>query len=317
MINREIVRLKVVQLAYANHKNCDKDFDAAMKELAFSLSKAYDLYHYLLLLITNVTDYAEKKYESLTERFKTIGSTEMPNPKFVKNRFAAQLAINEQLCQFEENRQNHKWTEAEDVIRGLYKQIVESEIYKEYMDSEEDSYEADREFWRKAYKQIVANDENAENALEEWSLYWNDDKTIIDTFVLKTIKRFTEPAGASQPLLPAYSEDEDKEFAGKLFQYVISYRKDYDELIKMCNKNWDMERVAVMDLVIMECALAEILNFPSIDVCVSLNEYINIAKVYSTPQSSGYINGILDAIVKKLKKEKKLDPNKLVNFKRK
>ena len=241
----------------------------------------------------------------------------MPNPKFVKNRFAAQLAINEQLCQFEENRQNHKWTEAEDVIRGLYKQIVESEIYKEYMDSEEDSYEADREFWRKAYKQIVANDENAENALEEWSLYWNDDKTIIDTFVLKTIKRFTEPAGASQPLLPAYSEDEDKEFAGKLFQYVISYRKDYDELIKMCNKNWDMERVAVMDLVIMECALAEILNFPSIDVCVSLNEYINIAKVYSTPQSSGYINGILDAIVKKLKKEKKLDPNKLVNFKRK
>ena len=166
MINREIVRLKVVQLAYANHKNCDKDFDAAMKELAFSLSKAYDLYHYLLLLITNVTDYAEKKYESLTERLKTIGSTEMPNPKFVKNRFAAQLAINEQLCQFEENRQNHKWTEAEDVIRGLYKQIVESEIYKEYMDSEEDSYEADREFWRKAYKQIVANDENAENALE-------------------------------------------------------------------------------------------------------------------------------------------------------
>ena len=134
---------------------------------------------------------------------------------------------------------------------------------------------------------------------------------------MKTIKRFTEPAGASQPLLPAYSEDEDKEFAGKLFQYVISYRKDYDELIKMCNKNWDMERVAVMDLVIMECALAEILNFPSIDVCVSLNEYINIAKVYSTPQSSGYINGILDAIVKKLKKEKKLDPKKLVNFKRK
>lgn len=306
MINRELVRLKVVQLAYADYKNGDKQFESSMKELTFSLSKAYDLYHYLLLLITNVTDYAEKKHESLTERLKSIGSKELPNPKFVKNRFAAQLASNMQLCQFEENRQNHKWTEAEDVVRGLYKQITESDIYAAYMDAEEDSYEADREFWRKVYKRFICNNETIDGVLEEWSLYWNDDKDIVDTFVLKTIKRFVEANGEKQPLLPAYSEDEDKEFAGKLFHSVLSSKQQYEELIRQNTKNWDFSRIAVMDLVIMECALAEILNFPTIEVGVTLNEYLNIAKVYSSPKSTGYINGMLDNIVRRLKAENKL-----------
>lgn len=306
MINREIARLKVVQLAYADFKNGGKQMDAAMKELMFSLSKTYDLYHYLLLLITNITDYAEKKYESLAERLKDIDCKELPNPKFIKNRFVAQLAANEQLTKFEENGKNHKWTEAEDVIRGLYKQITESDIYACYMDSSDDSYAADREFWRKAYKRFICYNEAIDNVLEEWSLYWNDDKEIIDTFVLKTIKRFDEANGAAQPLLAASSEDEDKEFAGKLFRCVFDSKSEYEELIRRNTRNWDFSRIAVMDLIIMECALAELLNFPTIEKSVTLNEYINIAKVYSSPKSAGYINGMLDSIARRLKQENKL-----------
>ncbi len=298
--------MKVVQLAYADYKNGGKQFDAVMKELTFSLSKTYDLYHYLLLLITNVTDYAEKKYESLATRLKDIDCRELPSRRFINNRFAVQLAENKQLAEFENKRQNHKWTEAEDVIRGLYKQITESDLYACYMDSGEDSYEADRGFWRKAYKRFICNNDAIDSALEEWSLYWNDDKEIIDTFVLKTIKRFAEANGADQPLLAAYSEDEDREFAGKLFQSVLSSREQYEELIRQSTKNWDFSRIATMDLIIMECALAEIIHFPTIEISVTLNEYINIAKIYSSPKSAGYINGMLDTIVRKLKQENKL-----------
>ena len=306
MINRELVRIKIVQLAYANYKNPGKSLDAAMKELAFSLSKSYDLYHYLLLLITNVTDYAEKRYDSLTEKLKKIQSDEFPSPRFVKNRFAIQLEENEQLTKFDNNGKIHKWTEAEDVIRGLYKQITESDIYEEYMSAKEDSYNADREFWRKAYKKFICNNDAIDAALEEWSLYWNDDKEILDTFVLKTIKRFDEANNGQQALLPAYSSDEDREFAEKLFTCVWEHHEEYEELISQSTKNWDFSRIAAMDLVIMDCALAEIVNFPTIDISVSLNEYINVAKIYSSPKSANYINGMLDRIAHNLIDEHKL-----------
>ena len=306
MINRELVRLKVVQLVYADYKNQGKTLDAAMKELTFSLEKAYDLYHYLLLLITNVTDYAQKRYDSLSKRLRDIQSSELPNPRFVNNKFATQLNENEQLCKFDENKKHHQWVEAEDIIRNLYKQIVESDIYQAYMAETEDLYDSDREFWRKIYKKFICNNDAINQVLEDWSLYWNDDKDIVDTFVLKTIKRFKPENGAQQPLLPAYSEDEDNEFADKLFQSIRLHREEYEELIKQNTRNWDFSRIVVMDVVIMVCALAEIMNFPSIGINVTLNEYINIAKIYSSPKSGSYINGMLDHIVKKLKEENKL-----------
>lgn len=306
MINRELVRLKVVQLVYADYKNEGKSIDTAMKELAFSLSKSYDLYHYLLLLITEVTDYAQKRYESLNERLAKIGSSDVSNRRFIENRFAAQLNENKQLREFAENAKTHSWTDAEDVVRKLYKDITESDIYKEYVVSEEDDYNADREFWRKIYKKFICHSDNIDGVLEEWSLYWNDDKEIIDTFVLKTIKRFEEKSGADQPLLPAYSTDEDSDFAAKLFEAVLLHRGEYEDMIRHNTKNWDFNRIATMDVVIMTCALAEIMNFDSISINVTLNEYINIAKIYSSPKSAGFINGMLDHIVRNLREENRL-----------
>jgi N utilization substance protein B len=145
--------------------------------------------------------------------------------------------------------------------------------------------------------------------LEEQSLYWNDDKEIVDTFVLKTIKRFDQAQGSEQPLLPEFKDEEDKEFAGRLFRRTIQNETYYRNLISENTQNWDFERVAFMDVIIMQCAIAEILSFPNIPISVSLNEYVEIAKLYSTLKSGAFVNGTLDGIVKKLKKEGKLNKN--------
>ncbi len=303
MINRELIRLKVVQLVYADYKNEGKSVDDAMKELVFSLSKAYDLYHYLLLLITEITDYGRRRYDSLNERLKAIDSEDTSKARFVNNRFAALLAENKQLYDFFEKPETHKWLEQEGLVKKLYKQISESKLYEDYMALQEDSFETDREFWRKAYKQFICNNEDVESALEEWSLYWNDDKDVVDTFVLKTIKRITENDDKNQPLLPAYSADEDREFAGRLFEAALIHHDEYENLIRNASRNWDFERIAVMDVVIMICALAEIFTFPAIPVSITLNEYIELAKVYSSPRSAGFVNGLLDHIVKRLRTE--------------
>lgn len=148
-----------------------------------------------------------------------------------------------------------------------------------------------------------------DEVLEDQSLYWNDDKEIVDTFVLKTIKRFDPKNGDKQELLPEFKDEEDQEFARRLFRRTILNADYYRHLISEGSKNWDLNRVAVMDVVIMQIALAEILSFPNIPVNVSLNEYVEIAKLYSTPKSGGFINGTLDGIVNQLKKENKLTKN--------
>jgi N utilization substance protein B len=145
--------------------------------------------------------------------------------------------------------------------------------------------------------------------LEEQSLYWNDDKEIVDTFVLKTIKRFDEKQGPKQSILPEFKDEEDREFASRLFRRTIQNEDYYRHLISENTKNWDIERVAFMDVVIMQCALAEILSFPNIPISVSLNEYVEIAKLYSTSKSGSFVNGTLDGIMKQMKKEGKLNKN--------
>ena len=177
------------------------------------------------------------------------------------------------------------------------------------MASETSSYEEDRELWRKLYKNIIFNNIELDQVLEDQSLYWNDDKEIVDTFVLKTIKRFDEKNGAKQELLPEFKDEEDQDFARRLFRRTILNADYYRHLISENTKNWDLDRVAFMDVVIMQIALAEILSFPNIPVSVSLNEYVEIAKLYCFPKSGGFINGTLDGIVNSLKKENKLTKN--------
>lgn len=308
MINRVLIRLKIVQIVYAYYQNGGKNLDTAEKELFFSLSKAYDLYNYLLLLMVEVTKQANKRLNAAKNKLVPTKEELFPNTKFVENRFIAQLEVNKQLLEFS-NNQKKTWENEADFVKTLCDKILESDIYKEYMASETSSYEEDRELWRKLYKNIIFNNIELDQVLEDQSLYWNDDKEIVDTFVLKTIKRFDEKNGAKQELLPEFKDEEDQDFARRLFRRTILNADYYRHLISENTKNWDLDRVAFMDVVIMQIALAEILSFPNIPVSVSLNEYVEIAKLYSTLKSGGFINGTLDGIVNSLKKENKLTKN--------
>ena len=308
MINRVLIRLKIVQIVYAYYQNGGKNLDTAEKELFFSLSKAYDLYNYLLLLMVEVTKQANKRLNAAKNKLVPTKEELFPNTKFVENRFIAQLEVNKQLLEFS-NNQKKTWENEADFVKTLCDKILESDIYKEYMASETSSYEEDRELWRKLYKNIIFNNIELDQVLEDQSLYWNDDKEIVDTFVLKTIKRFDEKNGAKQELLPEFKDEEDQDFARRLFRRTILNADYYRHLISENTKNWDLDRVAFKDVVIMQIALAEILSFPNIPVSVSLNEYVEIAKLYSTPKSGGFINGTLDGIVNSLKKENKLTKN--------
>ena len=296
MINRVLIRLKVIQVIYAYYQNGGKNLEAAEKELFYSLSKAYDLYKYLLLLMIEVTQFADRRIDNRRHKLRPTAEDLNPNTRFIDNAFMAQLMQNVQLEEFRAN-QKRTWDDEGDFVKHLFERIEETKAYQEYMAKDTLSYEDDRELWRKLYRSTIAQNQEIDEILEEQSLYWNDDKAIVDTFVLKTIKRFEPENGAEQELMPGYKDDEDKEYARKLLRTAMVDNA----------KNWDMERFAFMDILIMQVALAEIMSFPSIPVSVSLNEYVEIAKMYSTPKSGGFINGMLDNIVSQLRGENKLN----------
>jgi len=307
MINRILIRIKVLQIVYAYCQKNDA-LNGAEKELTRSLQKSHDLYHSLLLLITVLTNTEQKRIDSLKYKFLLREEDRRPNLRLANNRFSEQLRTNETLEKFV-NRNGIFWiNDDHSFIRNLLNSILKSDFYKEYIDSD-DTYENDREFWRKVFKNIILENTELPDILEEKDIYWADDLDIIGTFVLKTIKRFDPKKGTKQELLPMFRDEEDHRFAVQLLHRSILEYEENAELISRQIKNWDLERIASIDLFIMQIALAEIKNFPSIPVNVSLNEYIDLARYYSTPKSGVFINGILDGIVAELKNERKLLKN--------
>lgn len=308
MINRILIRIKVLQIVYSYYQTENKDLKAAESELLFSLRKSYDLYHYFLLLIVELTNLQRRIIDTKKNKFMPSQEELNPNTKFIDNRFAMQVAQNLQLQKY---CSEHAivWEADDNFVKSLLDTILTSDIYAEYLASEDNSFENDREFWRKVFKQFICNNEFVTDYLEDKSIYWNDDIEIVQTFVLKTIKKFEEEKGADFELLPMFRDIEDHQFAVKLFRQSIVKGSDYKERINKHIKNWEAERIATMDLVIMQVAIAELISFPSIPISVTFNEYIDSAKHYSTPKSSTFINGILDTVVKELKNENLLFKN--------
>ena len=304
MINRELIRIKAVQLTYAYFQNGNRNIDNAEKELLFSLSKAYHLYNTLLLLIVAITKMARKHYDIASAKAEREGK-ELPSDKFAFNKFAVQLEENRQLQEFAEG-QDDVWSDKVETVKNLYLQIEKSEEYQEFIESSEDDYETHREVWRKLYKHFIQNNDELDATLEEISLYWNDDKEVVDTFVLKTIKRFDPANKRNQELLPEYTDEDDKEYAQKLFRATILNADQYQRYMTEASRNWDFSRLAYMDVVIMQLAIAEMMTFPNIPVNVTINEYVGLAKLYSTPRSGSYINGMLDTIARHLIETHKL-----------
>lgn len=298
MINRKLIRVKIVQLTYAYYQNGHHNMDTAEKELLFSLSKAYDLYNYLLGLIVAITQEERRRVDIATRRAEREG-TETPSLRFAFNKFATQLEENKQLNLFMEDKKM-SWENDVEAVRKLCDQIEQSPLYQEYMMSDAEDYETDRELWRRIYRTLIQGNEDLDAILEEKSLYWNDDKEIVDTFVLKTIKRFDPANKADQELLPEYDDTEDREYALKLFRSTILNADTYQRYMSETSRNWNFSRLAYMDVVLMQIAIAEMLTFPNIPISVTINEYVDLAKLYSTPKSGGYINGMLDAIARHL-----------------
>ncbi len=314
MINRELIRLKIVQVVYAYYVNEGKAIETTEKELFHSLSQSYELYQQLLLLIISIHNVAIQSVEAQKARAKMMNEGAEVSTKFADNRFAAQLKENEQLLKYRENLRN-PWLEEEDWLRRLYNNITLRDFYTDYMASKEGSYEEDREVWRKIYRNVLCNNDELDDILEGRNLYWNDDKAIIDTFVLKTIRRFQEENGSRQELLPEFNSEDDKVFASTVLRNALENADYYHKLISEQTKNWELNRIARMDLVIMQVALAEIMSVPDIPVSVSINEYVEITKAYSTPRSGAYVNGMLDATFKRLTREGKIADKTMENNK--
>lgn len=299
MINRTLIRLKVVQMMYAYYLDEGKSTANAEKELQKSLDKAFNLYNYSLLLIPAITDYAARRLEEREAVNRAAHVDTVLSHRFVDNRFVQVLRSNHDLQRYVEE-EKLSWNNEVPYLKSVYEKIVESDFYKEYMEKDSVTFDEERELWRLIYKRIISKDEDFDEVLEEQSLYWNDDRLVVDTFVLKTIKHLAEDGGSEQPLEQAYKDEEDHLYALNLFRYSIKYGEQYRDLISRNIQNWEFNRLAYMDIIIMQTAIAEMKNFPNIPISVTINEFVEIAKWYSTPRSSAYVNGVLDSISKRI-----------------
>ena len=305
MINRVLLRIKILQIVYAYYKGHSASVALAEKELFYSVEKTYELYFHLLQLAVEVTNYASNKIDARKNKLRPSDDDLNPNTRFVDNSFVTQLSKNVQLQNYiKENKIS--WDNNQDTVKTVYELVAASDSYVEYMSAEKADYAADKDIWRKIYKKIILQSEEFSDSIEDQSIYWTDDLEIVISFIIKTIKKFDLVNGVDQPLLPMFKDEEDAEFAGKLLKNSLEKEKEYRKMIDSHTNNWELDRIAFMDIIIMQTALAEIMTFPTIPVNVTLNEYIEISKNYSTDRSATFINGVLDNIVKELKAENKL-----------
>lgn len=307
MINRELIRLKVLQIAYAYYQNDEKNVMSSEKELFFSMSKTHELYLKLLALIVALHKDACRRLEIMKNSQARVYQPISELERFTGNLFAKQLAENEQLCSFLENESN-RWDIDTEFVIHLFNMITESEVYQKYVYyiKNEHDYSEDKEIWRKIYKLFIEQNEDLDAILEEKCLYWNDDKEIVDTFVLKTINRFNQENGASQPLIAGGIDDDDKEFAQILFRNAIKNEEEYKGYMSEVSKNWDLSRLAFMDTIIMQIAIAEMINCPNVPLSVTIDMYVELAKLYSTDKSWMFVNGMLDQIARNLIERRKI-----------
>lgn len=290
---------------YASRDNIDD----ALKTLDLSMRRARDLYFRLLILPAELVRMRENQLEDNRNKYIPSAEDLNPNMRFVDNAFVRQVEANEDIRKYCETN-GVSWLPAHrQLLESLLKKILDSDLYSEYMDFPATDFNTDTEFWRNVLKQIILHDEDFLEALETESVFWNDDLEIIGTFVLKTMKRFGELKGPDEsPVLPMFKDEEDARFGKILFSDVVKnkdvYRRYIDDAVHA--EKWDSDRLAFMDVVITMTALSEILNFPKIPLVVSINEYIEIAKSYSTSKSGAFVNGLLFTITENLRADGKL-----------
>ncbi|MBO4250675.1 MAG: transcription antitermination factor NusB [Paludibacteraceae bacterium] len=307
MINRVMVRTRVIQTLFAYYKDGDKTLHTVHKELRKSFADTYDLYFVLLDFANELTAYAQKQLEEQRGRARATHSDWTANKRFVNNRLAQQLFDNRAL-RTRMQEQHLAWDSGMTAVMEIYRQLVDSDFFRKYMESPVDNYEEDKKLWRQIYQYLLTDSETLLDALDEMEVVldkanWTTDADVIVSYVIKTIKRFKEDSTPDMPLLEMFDSNEEEQFAIDLLDKAIEGHEQYERLINAHLKGWDADRIADMDRVLVEAALAEILNFEDIPLTISLNEYIELAKTYSGDKSYMFVNGILTEILREMKED--------------
>lgn len=303
MLNRRHLRIKVLQALYAFSQSNNDNLVAGEKELLHSINKMYDMYIYFLLIFEEFPRFANLRIEEAKRKRIPTEEDLNPNLKFVNNLFIQQLIENRPLHNAaKEEKVNWVGDVEQDLLKKMFNYVRDTEFFNLYMESEENSYKEDKEFVIQLFKKEICNFELLHNFFEEKSIYWGDDVDHVCSMVIKTLKSFKEGEGEFQPIMDLYKEDEE-DYVRTLFRKTVLNDKENEEMIAKYTKNWESDRLAKMDILLMKLAITEAKEFSSIPLKVTLNEYIEISKFYSTPKSNGFINGVMDKIFGDLKKD--------------
>lgn len=306
MINRRLLRIKVVHILYAHFRNSGNSIQQAESELTLSIEKAYDLYHYLLYLLVEVADFAEEKIDTARNKHRPTEADLHPNTRFVDNPLIKQLRENKALNKFITEKKL-SWSNDSEVVRVLYQRFVEAPDFIEFMDGEDNSYDANRKVLVKMINKEMLHCFELYEALEEQSIYWNDDIEFVVSMIAKTIKKYEEEDKFDKELMPLYRDLDDEVYVYKLMRKTLMNLQQVDELISAQARNWDFDRIIFMDKLLLRLAITEMTEFSTIPLKVTINEFLEISKLYSSPKSNTFINGILDKLVVKLRSEDKIN----------
>ena len=306
MLNRRHLRIKVLQILYAFFQSKEIDVVKAQNELLLSVERMYDLYLYLLLTIPELKRAAETNNENRKNKLRPNESDLLPNLKWVENSLILKIEESKELNKVSSARKvNWLGAENQEIFRKMFLQVKDSETYFEFMENGLKDFEEDKKFALALFKNEIINSEFLHNYIEDKSIYWLDDIDLCCSMALKTLKTVVPDKEIS--ILSLYKEDDDeKEFILNLCRNTIEMDVENEKLIEILAVNWEVDRIAKMDVLLLKMALVELQTCSSIPTKVTMNEYIEISKFYSTPKSNLFINGILDKAISQLTKEKKI-----------
>ena len=304
MINRVLIRLKVVQVIYAYYQNGAQKAADADRELAQSIDSAYSLYKTLLFI---PVAWARQIRKSVAKQ-QRMGAQHISRKEILlaENRLLAQMESNAELDAYIQSN-DMDWLFESDWLNDICSKILESDAMEEYMESAKFDFESDKELVRKLYKEFIEENDDLDTLLEEQNIYWNGDKELIDSFVVKTIRGFEDGKAGEQPLKSEFKDDEDRQFAIDLLHYGLDMAQEREQVVAANCRRWDPSRLAFLDVIIIQVAMAEMLHFPQIPLRVTINEYVELAKSLSTQASGSFVNGMLDTIVKDLSAQGRLN----------
>jgi N utilization substance protein B len=302
MLNRRHLRIKALQSIYAWQMSDKKDLVSSKKNLMTSIDNVYEMYIRMLALLSEITEYtAVDAIERSNKHFPTPEDLN-PNQKLLHNKFIVTLQKNPEF-QAAVNKYQVNWNSEPDFLKTIYNKLKSTPEYTAYLADPDESLESSKEIIKFIFRKIILKSLNIIQAFEDKFINWSVDKEVMQGMVAKTIKNFTSEDPFKNKLTPISADwDEDSKFVQDLFAYTLRNNEAYQKMIAERTKNWESERIALMDTILMKMAICELLNFPSIPVKVTINEYLDLSKDYSTPKSNSFINGILDKILGDLKR---------------